>query len=126
MMTILMLLFAFGGDGGGRSGRLAPPSVIPCDRNDLTSYTGVVTRYQRLRDKTVVRIRTDEETTEEVTVKHRGTSDPSKSFLIEGERFRTADWKRIESRPKVLRPGMRATAWVCTGEKPAVIVDWRP
>ena len=53
------------------------PEGFTCERNDLTVYTGVVSRYQRARGRTTLRIRTDWETTEAVTVTHQGTDDPS-------------------------------------------------
>ncbi len=106
------------------SGRLMPPVQIPCEASSVTVYNGRVTSYRRTRGKTTLRIRTDFGTTETVTLRHPGMSDPSKSFLLLGAPFRGSHWKRIEVRRGVLRKGMRAHAWVCTSG-PA-LVDWRP
>lgn len=105
-------------------GRLMPPAQIRCERNDVTVYNGRVLAYSRKTGKTTLRIRTDSDTTESVALRHPKTSDPSRWFLVNSEPFRAADWKRIEVRKGVLRPGMRANAWVCTDGK--AIVDWRP
>lgn len=105
-------------------GRLMPPPQVTCDRNDLTVYPGRVLSYSRVKGKTTLKIRTDFDTTETVTLKHPGTSDPSKRFLLNYQPFKAADWKRIERRQGVLRTGMRAHAWVCKGGE--TLIDWRP
>lgn len=117
-----------GAAGGGRGGgRVAAPKGLKCDLNDLTLYDGEVVAYERKRGATFLRINTNFDTTEEVTLKHPGTDDPSSLFLINGEAFRRADWRKVESAKSKLRPGMRANVWVCVGD-PEVqpVVDWRP
>ena len=105
--------------------RLAPPAAVTCPRNNLTSYTGRVTRWSRRDSETTLTIATDWETTETVTVKHPGTGDPSRSFLLNANAFQSSDWAQIEERKGELKTGMRATAWVCDdGRQP--IVDWQP
>jgi len=70
-------------------------------------------------------MRTDEATTESFTLRFRKTQEASRSFLMNGEGFKTGDWKLIERSRYRLRPRMRATVWVCDdGSTP--IVDWRP
>ena len=108
-------------------GRLRPPPNLKCDRNDLTSYDGRVIAYRRRRGSTFLRIRTNSDTTEEVTVRHPATDDPSEFYLIEGNTFTKSDWRRIERSRKVLRPGMRANVWVCRGDATVQpVVDWQP
>lgn len=106
------------------SGRIRPPGPIACDRNHLTSFTGSVTHYRHTSSGIWLTVRTDEATTE----KFRQRGDRSRlerQFLLRGEPFRTGDWKRLETAGKQLRPGMRATVWVC--EKPvSIVVDWQP
>ena len=105
--------------------RLAPPAAVTCPRNNLTSYTGRVTRWSRRTSETTLTIATDWETTETVTVKHHGTDDPSRSFLLNANAFQSSDWAQIEESKGKLKTGMRATAWVCDdGRQP--IVDWQP
>jgi rhodanese-related sulfurtransferase len=105
---------------GGRGGsRLAPPAAVTCDRNRLTVYSGKVTKYSRKASRTVVTIRTDWDTTETITI-----TDPIRTSLVLGTPFTAKDWNRIESKKGVLRPGMRANAWVCQGGR--TVVDWQP
>jgi len=126
-VTVATLAFAAAPAGmqdrraAGQS-RQRPPEGFTCVPNDLTSYTGVVVRYQRERERTTLRIRTDWETTEDVTVTHAGASDAAAFFRYEGRPFAAKDWERIESSTGVPRPSTRATAWVCKDGK--VLVDW--
>ena len=106
-------------DGGSRP---RPIEGFNCPANNLTSYTGVVTRYTREVGKTTLRIRTDWDTTENVTLTHPGTDDGSAMFRVNGAPFTAADWARIEQRKGVLVDKARAAAWVCSDGR--VIVDW--
>jgi hypothetical protein len=105
-----------------RAGRQRAPESFTCDRNDLTVYTGVVVDYRRRTGTTTLRIHTDEDTTERVSLAHPGSDDPSRFFRMMGEPFTPADWSRIESRKGVLRAGTRAAAWVCSDGR--AMVDW--
>jgi rhodanese-related sulfurtransferase len=100
------------------TGRLAPPAAVRCDRNDLTVYTGPVRHYRRQRDKTVLVIGS-----ETITLRHTGSDDASRFYLIEGTPFTPADWNRIERRKGELRPDLGAAAWVCADG--TIHVDWR-
>ena len=109
-----------------RGRRIAPPSALTCDRSDVTLYDGRVLTYRRRKGSTFLRMRTSFDTTEVVTLHHRGTDDPSAFFLLNGEPFGKSDWRKIERRKGVLRPGVRANVWVCRGN-PAIqpLVDWQ-
>jgi hypothetical protein len=110
-----------------RDGRLAPPARLDCPRDNTTSFTGRVLSYSRGAGRVRLRLRTDEETTEQFTLAY-GKSDPRRFFLLRGERFETADWRKIETRAGRLRPGMRVTVWACyVGADPQPrLFDWRP
>ena len=105
-----------------RQERQRAPESFACDRNNLTVYTGVVRSYERQVGTTTLRIRTDWDTTEQVSLTHPGTDDPSPLFRMLGAPFTAADWSRIETRKGVLRAGTRAAAWVCSDGR--VMVDW--
>lgn len=112
--------------GGRRGGRIAPPAVITCDRNQLTSWTGEVTGYRRDEKASWLEISTDENTVEETTIDHDGSTDTSAHYLLWGEPFTQADWTAIESAPGQLIEGMRATAWICLDGKTSPVIDWQP
>jgi hypothetical protein len=114
------------GAEAGRGGRLRPPATLACDRNHLTSYTGVVTGYRREARQTWLEISTDEDTVEAVTVDHAGQADASAQFLLRGEPFTAGDWARIEKTRGQLLGGVRATAWVCDDGATAPVIDWQP
>lgn len=114
--------------GGRRAqGRVMPPQALRCDRSDLTLYDGRVLAYRRRKGSTFLRIRTSFDTTEEVTIRHPGTDDPSAFYLLDGGPFEKSDWRRIEKKKGVLKTDMRANVWVCRDD-PSVqpVVDWRP
>src|SRR5688572_550238 len=125
-IALLLLLAVINVGDVLAQGRIMPPSELKCDRNDLTSYDGRILAYRRRRGKTFLRIRTSFDTTEEVTIRHRGTDDPSKFYLLNGQPFLKSDWPRIEKRKGVLKTGMRANVWVCR-DNPSIqpVVDWR-
>ena len=108
-------------------GRVGSPSSLQCDRNDLTLYDGKVLVYRRRKGSTFLRVRTNFDTTEEVAIRHPGTTDPSRFYRLNGQPFSRSDWSKIEKRPKVLKRGMRANVWVCRGN-PSIqpVVDWQP
>ena len=112
------------GFAAGSAQRLRPPEKITCSRDHLTSYSGKVLSMKRQRGSTRIRMQTDEETSEPFTLRH-ATDNPSECFLMWGETFSERDWKRIETGKNQLRPGLRATVWVCdNGGNP--VVDWQP
>ena len=123
LLLVVMMLFVISQE----SGRLGPPASLKCHRSDVTLYDGRVLAYRRRKAKTFLRMRTSFDTTEDVTILHPGTNDPTKFYLINGAPFTKEDWKRIEKTSGVLRSGMRANVWVCRGN-PSIqpVVDWQP
>ena len=107
-------------------GRLRPPPALECDRNQLTSYSGRVSGYKRGAASTWIRISTDEDTVETVTVRHADKAKAAARYRLRGEAFTSRDWPRIEISAKKLTPGMRAVAWVCLDGKTAPLIDWQP
>jgi hypothetical protein len=71
-----------------------------------------------------LRIATDYGTVEELRATDPRHEDPAHLFLYQGRAFTTVDWQRIETRPGVLRPDTRATAWVCSNPKIPPLIDW--
>ncbi len=115
-------------DAPQREGRLATPDDLRCPRDNTTSFTGRVLAYSRGRGRVLIRVRTDEETTEQFTLSYGRRGDPSSLFRLRGERFGSLDWRKIETRNGRLRPGMRATVWACyAGDKlTAERINWMP
>ena len=77
--------------------RELPSKYVTCPRDHLTNYSGVVVAYRREAGRTLLTIRTDWDTTERVELKHPGTEDPSRWFLLRGRPFTPDDWKDIFS-----------------------------
>jgi hypothetical protein len=113
---------------GRQDGRLRPPAGLKCPINNTTSFTGRVLAYSRQPGSIFIRVRTDEETTEQFTLRHGKGVDPTQLFLLKGEAFKQSDWKQIETRRSKLKPNMRVTVWACyEGDQPkAELIEWRP
>ena len=117
------------GERSARQGRLRPPTGLSCEVNHTTSFTGRITSYSRTARRIFIRVRTDEQTTEQFTIQLRRGEDASKKFLFEGEAFQPDDWKKIERVRGRLKSGMRATIWACRDDDDdfhAELIDWRP
>jgi hypothetical protein len=120
----IALLASTGVEARPAAGRVMAPARVSCDANHLTSYFGKVVGYKRGKVRVWLKIATDYDTIEEVTVVDPAEKDPANRFLYQGRPFTARDWSRIESKPGVLRKGTRATAWVCSDGKTPPLVDW--
>lgn len=118
---LLALVLCIGAASAQADGRMRPPADLDCPRNQLTSYIGVPTRYARTKDRITVRIATESQTVESVTIEARGPDEARRWLRVDGQPFAAADWPRIERQPGQLRPGLRVAAWVCDdGRNPLV------
>jgi hypothetical protein len=102
-------------------GRLRPPTFVTCDRNALTSFTGRVTELKRGDRTTELRIATDDDTRESLTLRHL-KGEANRLMYRGGRPFTEADWSQVAT-PDGVKPGVRATAWVCSGDANPII-DW--
>ena len=117
--------FAATGPESPPSGRLAPPAQVQCDRNQLTSYSGTVSTFDRQADTTHIEITTDWGSVEAFALPHPD-GGPEQHFLLWGEPFKAEDWAQIEVEPGQLAEGLQAIVWVCEDESIMPVVDWRP
>jgi hypothetical protein len=124
LLLAVLCTFACAADLRGQ-GRIRPPDAIKCDPNHLTSFTGTVLSYRRTASRLILRMRTDEATTEQFTLRFARGAEASNFFLLHGEQFRPGDWSLIERGRYRLRANMRATVWVCD-DKSNPVIDWRP
>jgi hypothetical protein len=77
-----------------------------------------VTRYTR-KDRTIrLTLKTDEQTVETVSLQ------AGDKILLNAREMKQDDWKKVEETEGKLKPGMRATAWICQGGRP--VLDWQP
>jgi hypothetical protein len=116
-------------DAQRRQGRLAPPPGLKCDLNHVTSFTGRVLAYSRRSGSIFIRVRTDEQTTNEFTIPYAKTEDLSKWFMIDGRAIKPGELAKIESRWRRNKRGTRATVWACYDNQwskaSAELIDWR-
>jgi hypothetical protein len=102
-----------------------PPEDLPCSRNELTSFTGKVTSYERTPTRIRLGIRTDWDTDERLVLTLSSGENGLKGILLERKPLHESDWPVVESAPGKLKHGMRATVWVCEGVANPVL-DWQP
>jgi hypothetical protein len=107
------------------SGRLAPPPTLQCDRNQLTSYSGTVTSYERTDEQTLIEITTDWGSVEPFTLPH-ADGRVEQHFLLRGKPFNPENWSQIESAPGQIFEHTQAIVWVCEDAAIAPVADWRP
>jgi hypothetical protein len=106
--------------------RTAPPVALVCDRNQLTSYNGQVSYYQRDETATYMTIATDWDTQESISIAHPPPDSIQNYFMLNGQEFPADGWQTIETEPGVLLTGVRVIAWICGDGKTQPVVDWRP
>ena len=124
MVALIAAALVSGEAAQERQGRLRPPASLTCDRNQLTSFSGDVVQWSRNETEARLTLDTDAETRESFTLRFEAGRSPEAQFLLGGEAFRADDWAKVESARGRIRPGMRATVWVCEGSANPV-VDWR-
>lgn len=125
MTALLMVLIALTGPSGEAvQGRLRPPEAVTCDRNRLTAFSGTVAQWSRDDAGARLTLDTDAETRERFSLQFEKGRPPDRLFLLGGNAFRSEDWAKVEVSRGRVRPGMRATVWVCEGSANP-IVDWR-
>ena len=123
-LGVLLCLAAAGWGHGAAAQRVRPPEKLPCPRNELTSFNGAVTSYQRTADRIQLTVRTEWDTVEDFDVRLPPAEPLEKTFLLRGATFRKHDLDAVEQAPGKLRSGMRIIVWACEGLQP--IFDWRP
>lgn len=105
--------------------RIAPPAGLVCDRNQLTSYNGIVSVYSRSPESISITISTDWGTEESVAIQQEeGEFEPY--FLLFSRPFSEEEWSLIEEKPGKLLPNVRATAWICLDGVTLPVIDWQP
>jgi hypothetical protein len=118
-LRYLAILWALGAlPAPAQRGRYMPPPAVECDRNNLTAYTGEVTRYSRRAGRIVLTLKTDGDTVETISFQ------PTDTILLNAQNMKEGDWKQVEEKEGKLKSGMRATAWICKGGRP--VLDWQP
>lgn len=110
----------------GRQHRIAPPTGLVCNRDQLTSFNGEVTRYRRDAKSISITIHTDWNTAESLAIRYASPERSLKNLMLNGRVFTQDDWQEIETKTGVLRHGMRAIAWVCFNDDDLSVIDWRP
>lgn len=102
-----------------------PPAEWNCAHDQLTSYSGIVSRYSRMPGALEMTVSTDRGTEESISIV-KTSGDFRLYFLLFSRAFREENWPVIETEAGRLQPGVRATVWVCLDGVTPPLVDWQP
>lgn len=126
LTLLLMLMVSIAGDTITRPSpqRLAPPSGLPCSRDQLTSFSGKVIRYARQPRQITLQIRTDEATTERFQIQISKGKNYLALFLLNGAAITKTELEKIEKKLTKKANDVRVTVWECRNSAHRII-DWR-
>ncbi|MBY6190695.1 hypothetical protein KUV22_09740 [Microbulbifer agarilyticus] len=105
--------------------RLAVPEYVTCDRNQLTSWQGEITRVTRQGNGIDLAIATDYGTSESLTMTGASWEEVLAQFRLAGRPFRADDWDRLFDTEGNHQPGLRAIVWLCQAADQQPIVNWQ-
>ncbi|WP_444946240.1 hypothetical protein ACJJIP_03645 [Microbulbifer sp. VTAC004] len=106
--------------------RLAVPGYVTCDRNQLTSWQGEVTKLVREGNSIKVWISTDYDTKESLVLTMPGWKALLGQFRLQGKEFLASDWGKVTDPQAGLRPGVRAVIWLCENKAYPAVINWQP
>lgn len=102
------------------------PGYFDCDRNLVTSWTGVASQYSRSEQALSLVVATDADTVESIRFEYESADELLARLYIRGRRFTESDWNAIEVSRGTLIEGVRLTVWLCEDKATAAVIDWQP
>ncbi len=108
-----------------RRSRLMVPDFVSCERNNLTSFSGKPTKYNRENGELEITIATDFDTVETITVGYPSSTALMESFFIKGKAVDLKSWQEFEESVGILSGKISVTAWVCNLEGIAPVFVWK-
>ncbi|MCA0900274.1 MULTISPECIES: hypothetical protein [Microbulbifer] len=105
--------------------RLAVPEYVTCDRNQLTSWQGEITRVNRKGNSVDLAIETDYGTSESMTMAGASWEEVIAQFRLAGRPFTADDWSQLFDTEGNHRRGLRAIIWLCQADDQPPIVNWQ-
>ena len=110
----------------GHGSRIAPPEILQCDRNKLTSYQGKVSAFEfRGASALELTIETDWGSEESFAVEAECPAALAARMLRDGQLLTADEWDGLQSGAAELSPDTYAIAWVCEDGVTPTVIDWR-
>ncbi|WP_445355827.1 hypothetical protein ACJJI5_06335 [Microbulbifer sp. EKSA008] len=106
--------------------RLAVPEYVTCDRNQLTSWQGEITKLVRVKDGVKLWVATDHGTNEVLNLTMPNWKEVLGQFRIHGRNFHSSDWEKLIDTKGKLKVGMKAIVWLCNTEGISPVINWQP
>ncbi|USD20633.1 hypothetical protein MJO52_16365 [Microbulbifer variabilis] len=102
------------------------PGYVACNRNQLTSWQGEVTKLVRTGNSVKVWISTDYDTKESLELTMPSWKALLGQFRLQGKEFLESDWGKVTDPQAGLRPGVRAVIWLCENKAYPTVINWQP
>lgn len=106
--------------------RLAVPSYLSCDRNQLTSWIGVVNYLQHRGSTLSLRISTDFKTEESLHLNLPNEASLVQQMRLNDAPFTAKDWGLLYDTNGILRHQLRAVIWLCSDQHIKPVINWQP
>ncbi|AWF82445.1 hypothetical protein BTJ40_17360 [Microbulbifer sp. A4B17] len=106
--------------------RLSVPEYVTCDRNQLTSWQGVITKLERERNGVKVWISTDHGTNEYMHLTMPNWQEVLGQFRLRSKPFQNVDWEGLFDAKGRVEHGVRAVIWLCNLEAVSPVINWLP
>lgn len=119
-----LLLFCTASYSHGQ--RLMVPDYFNCDRNLVTSWTGVASKYTRTDRSLSLEVATDADTVESIQFHYASPDELRTRLYINGRKFSEDDWDKIETAKGALIEGTRLTVWLCGDNATKALINWEP
>ncbi|WP_444936506.1 hypothetical protein ACJJIW_01320 [Microbulbifer sp. JMSA004] len=105
--------------------RLAVPNYVTCDRNELTSWQGQITKIELEQDGVKVWIATDDGTNEVLNLTMPNWKGVLGQFRLRDKSFHASDWGSLFDTDGKLKAGVRAVIWLCNTEGVSPVINWQ-
>ncbi|WP_210561081.1 hypothetical protein [Psychrosphaera aestuarii] len=124
LALIILSTFAIE-DAHAADKRLRVPDFVTCDRNQLTSWQGVASKYQRDNGHLAITINTSYGTEESLKLEFDSKDALATNFRLNGLPFNENNWAEIENESGVLKDSIKVIVWVCETPLVKPIIDWK-
>jgi hypothetical protein len=124
IILVSISAYTFSGSATYSWQRLAPPTGLPCSRDELTSFAGQVRAYTRKPEQIFLRVRTDEATTESFTIPIERKESLLQLYLLNGTAIKQSQLEIIEKKLVKKPAEVRVIVWACRNSADRII-DWR-
>lgn len=101
-------------------GRLRVPEYAPCPANNVTSWQGTISHWQRDASTLVIELATDADTQEQLQI---ASAHYAQQLRLNGEPWQASFMAALEASDGQLPAGWSATVWLCVDDSQLPVVN---